>query len=253
MPQYGFLYDQSRCIGCNACVIACKQWHDVPPGPNKWMRVHQWEKGSFPNVRLYHLAISCYHCDNPVCIKACPNEAVRKEDKYGAVLIDQNKCRGTRKCLLACPYGAVQFGGDDPGQKASKCNMCLDRLEQGTAPICVLSCSMRALEFGPIAELRSKYGDLRRLDGMPKDSITRPSVVFIPAERSKKQVIPWDSGKALKLWQARQPDNQDQPLPDVFNDISDVTGTPGNIVGRNRLVMKPKNSKGMLYYTTDDE
>ncbi len=253
MAQYGFLYDQSRCIGCNACVIACKQWHNVPPGPNKWMRVHQWEMGSFPNVRIYHLAISCYHCENPLCVKACPNKAVRKEEKYGAVLIDPDKCRGNRKCWLACPYGAVQFDGDEPGQKASKCNMCVDRLDQGSAPICVLSCSMRALEFGPIDELRNKYGDLKRLDGLPKDSITNPSVVFIPAEATRRQVIPWDAGKALQLWRTRQPDNVDEPLPDVFQEMSDVTGAPGNIVGRNRLVLKPKNGKEMLYYTTDDE
>jgi DMSO reductase iron-sulfur subunit len=158
VTQYGFFIDLSRCIGCNACLIACKQWHDLEPGPAKWMRVYQWEKGSFPQIDLHVLPIPCFHCAKPVCAEACPNQAIAKEEKYGAVLVDSSKCDGQRKCREACPYGAPQFGGDAPGIKMSKCTMCIDRLEQGLAPICVLSCSMRALEFGPIDALREKYG-----------------------------------------------------------------------------------------------
>jgi len=251
MTQYGFFFDQSRCIGCNACVIACKQWHDIPPGPVKWMRVYQWEKRTFPNTRLYILAISCYHCQNPVCIKVCPNEALYREERYGAVLVDNDKCQGTRKCWLACPYGAPQYEGDEPGLKMSKCNMCIDRLEQGLKPICVLSCSMRALEFGLLDELEKKYGSLKRLEEMPKDSITKPAVVFRPAD-SKRQVVPWDSERALQLWQKRQPD-EGKPLPDIFTEICDVTGASESIVGRNKLVLKAKTSQELMYYTTDDE
>ncbi len=250
MTQYGFFFDQSRCIGCNACVIACHQWHDILVVPVKWMRVYQWEKGVFPVTRLHFLAIPCYHCENPVCVKACPNEALFKEQKYGTVLVDSGKCRGTRKCWLACPYGAPQFGGDEPGLKMSKCTMCIDRLEQGLKPICILSCSMRALEFGPLDELTKKYGNLRKLEDMPRDSITRPAVVFKPPER-KRQIIPWDSDKALELWQKRE--LQDELLPDVFSQKSDVTGVPKEIIGRNRLVLKAKNSAELIYYTTDND
>lgn len=251
MTQYGFFFDQSRCIGCNACVIVCKQWYDIPPGPVKWMRVYQWEKGVFPNVKLHILAIPCYHCEKPVCIKACPNGALYKEEKYGSVLVEKDKCEGTRKCWLACPYGAPQYAGDKPGLKMSKCDMCIGRLEQGLKPLCVLSCSMRALEFGPIDELRGKYGELRRLHDMPNDSITGPAVVFKPAD-NKKQIISWDPEKALELWQKRQ-SSGDEPLPDVFPAKSDVTEAPREIVGRNRLVLKAKNSEELMYYTTDDE
>ncbi len=161
MAQYGFLIDLSRCIGCHACLIACKQWHDIAPGPVKWMRVYQWEKGAFPNIDLRVLPLPCLHCAEPVCAQACPNNAIYKEEKFGAVLVDPSKCTGERKCWEACPYGAPQFASDEPGTKMSKCTMCIDRLEQGLAPICVLSCSMRALEFGPIDELMSQYGDAR--------------------------------------------------------------------------------------------
>lgn len=251
MTQYGFFFDQSRCIGCSACVVACEQWHNISPGAIKWMRVYQWEKGAYPHIKLHILAIPCYHCENPVCIPACPNHALYKEEKYGAVLVNQDKCQGTRKCWRACPYGVPQYASDEPGQKMSKCTMCLDRLEQGLKPICVLSCSLRALEFGPIAELRAKYGNLRRLEDMPKDSITKPAVVLKPAD-AKKMVVPWDADKALELWQKRQPE-RGQPLPDIFTAKTDITQPQQSIIGRHKLVLKAKSTAEQLYYTTDDE
>ncbi len=251
MVQYGFFIDLSRCTGCNACVIACKQWHDISPGPVKWMRVYQWEKGSFPNIDLRVIPIPCFHCENPVCIKACPNKAIYKEEKYGAVLVDPEKCRGERKCWQACPYGTPQFESDEPGLKTSMCNMCIDRLEKGLTPICVLSCSLRALEFGPIDELRGKYDGQSQVEELPKDSITRPSVIFKPAD-SKKQIVPWDYRKALELWQKRHSDNS-EPLPDIFADISDVTQAPEDITGRNRLTLKAKTTQEFMFRTMDDE
>ncbi|MDP2917517.1 MAG: FAD-dependent oxidoreductase [Dehalococcoidia bacterium] len=176
MTQYGFFIDLSRCIGCHGCVIACKQWHDIQPGPTKWMRVYQWEKGAFPNIDLRMLTIPCFHCEKPVCAEACPNKAIIKEEKYGAVLVDPEKCTGERKCFEACPYGAPQFENDAPGTKMTKCTMCFDRMEKGDKPICVLSCSMRALEFGPLDEIRKKYNP-RGLEsaGAPACSVSCPA------------------------------------------------------------------------------
>ena len=252
MTQYGFFVDLSRCIGCNGCVIACKQWHDIAPGPVKWMRVYQWESGTFPDTRIHLLPIMCYHCENPLCARACPNGATHKEEKYGSVLIDADKCQGNRKCWRACPYGAPQFETDSTSAvKMSKCNMCVDRLEEGLKPICVLSCSMRAMEFGPLDELISKYGNQRRIDEMPKDTITRPAVVFKPADR-KRQIVPWDHRRALELWQKRR-SRDGATLPDVFKDVNDVTSASTEIVGRNKLVLKAKSNDDFMYYTTDDE
>lgn len=251
MTQYGFFIDLSRCTGCNACVIACKQWHDIPPGPVKWLRVYQWEKGSFPDIDLRVLPVMCFHCEKPVCAGACPNGAIYKEGKYGAVLVKLDRCTGERKCWTACPYGAPQFEGDGPGLKMSKCDMCLDRLEQGNKPICVLSCSLRALEFGPLDELREKYGNLRQIEEMPRGSLTGPAVVFKTAD-PKKQIIPWDGRKALELWQKRHPDSGEH-LPDVFDEFSDVTRGSEDITGRNRLVLKAKDTEEQKYRTMDDE
>ena len=169
MTQYGFFFDQSRCYGCKACSVACKDWYDIAPGPEKWMSVYMWEKGRFPNPSIGILAFNCGHCDNPVCAAACENGAIFKEDKYGAVLIDQDKCKGDRHCFEACPYGAPKFASDEPGTKMSKCTMCIDRLENDQLPLCVASCPMRALDFGPIDELREKYGDVSQIETMPPD------------------------------------------------------------------------------------
>jgi anaerobic dimethyl sulfoxide reductase subunit B (iron-sulfur subunit) len=251
MTQYGFFFDQSRCIGCQSCVVACKQWHDIAPGPVKWMRVYQWEKGGFPAIKLNMLAINCYHCKRPVCVKACPNEALSKEDKYGAVLVNHDRCKGARKCSLACPYGAPQFASNDAGEKMSKCTMCVDRLEEGKNPICVLACSMRAMEFGPIEELEKKYGTLKRLTDMPKETMTQPAVVFRPTD-PKENIVPYDPIRSLELWRTREP-CKGKSLPDVFGDINDVIQDPQEIVGRNKLTLKAKTIEEEMYYTVDDD
>jgi anaerobic dimethyl sulfoxide reductase subunit B (iron-sulfur subunit) len=110
---------------------------------------------------------------------------------------------------------------------------------------------MRALEFGPLDELRQKYGEVRQIEEMPRATITEPAVILKPAD-PKKMVIPWDYRRALELWQKRQPADG-EPLPDIFADISDVTEIPEKVIGRNRLVLKAKNSEELMYYTTDDE
>ena len=79
------------------CMLACQEWNGLPvstetDGSGKWMRVYQWESGAFPNVRLFCLAVPCYHCENPVCVDAA-NGAMYKEPRYGAVLIDPDKAK----------------------------------------------------------------------------------------------------------------------------------------------------------------
>ncbi len=251
MTQYGFFIDLSRCIGCQACVIACKQWYDIKPGPVRWMRVHQWETGAFPNTRLHMLPVTCFHCEDPVCARACPQKAISKETRYGAVIVDSSKCTGERKCWQACPYGAPQYEGDEPGLKMSKCDMCLDRLEEGLKPICVLSCSMRALEFGALDELKKRYGDTVQIADLPKNSLTQPAVIYKPVD-AKKQIIPWDSARALELWQKRQP-SEGAPLPDIFSEPAAVTQPPEGILSRDRLVLKGKTTAERDYHARDDE
>jgi anaerobic dimethyl sulfoxide reductase subunit B len=246
MPQYGFFFDQSRCVSCYACAAACKDWNDIPPGPVKWLRMFEWEKGVFTNVRVNTLFAPCYHCENPVCVDACPNKARYKEEKYGAVLVDPDKCKGTRQCWIACPYGSPQYASDAMGEKSSNCTMCIDRLESGEMPLCVMSCYMRALDFDTLENLMTKYGTNRDLEDVPNSALTAPGVIFKPKD-VKKQYIPYDANKALQLLAKRD------PLPQVFGSPTDVTDVPEGIVGRRKLIMKPRNATELMQTTRNDE
>jgi len=96
--QTGFYFDQARCTGCFACAVACKDWHDVPAGPAKWMRILYNEEGKFPQVFVSFLASPCYHCGQPLCSFVCPNEAITKRDEDGIVVVDREKCREEHPC-----------------------------------------------------------------------------------------------------------------------------------------------------------
>ena len=246
MVQYGFFFDQSRCHGCNICQVACKSWNMLPPGPEKWMRVYQWEKGSFPNVRVHTAAVFCYQCENPVCVDAADG-AMYKEEKYGAVLIDPDKATSAsmRKAFVACPYGAIAFDSDAPDAKASMCTMCIDRLEQDKLPVCVESCPQRAFEFGPFDEIQKKYGANRDLEDLPDSNLAKPAIIFKP-HNPRKQVVPYDANKALTLLQNRE------GLPQVFADKSDVLDIPADTVGRGKLNLHAKSTKELMLQTQDD-
>ena len=196
MTQYGFYFDQGRCYGCKACTVACKDWNDIEPGPEKWMSVYMWEKDRFPHTSIGILAFSCGHCDNAVCMSACDHGAIFKEEKYGAVLVDQDLCEGDRNCFQACPYGAPKFASDEPGTKMSKCTMCVDRLAEGMQPACTMSCPLRAFDFGPLDELIGKYGDVRYCEGMPSPEATKPAfLIWNP--REKTPLLPYDAAEAI--------------------------------------------------------
>jgi anaerobic dimethyl sulfoxide reductase subunit B (iron-sulfur subunit) len=246
MTQYGFFFDQSRCTGCQTCAIACKSYHELPVGPVKYLRIYQYEKGAFPEVRLHMQWVPCYHCEAPVCVDACPAQAIHKEARFGAVLIDSDKCDGCRLCYDACPYGAPVFESDDAGAKAQKCTMCVDRLERGEKPVCVLACPLRSLDFGPVRELMKTYGERRDLDDLPASRTTRPSIVFRP-RREKRKLIPYNAEKALRLFMRRD------PLPPIYSAVSDVTHIPEGLVGRDRLVIKHASGEDLLQRTKNDE
>ena len=246
MSQYGFYYDQSRCIGCHSCTVACKSWHGLPPGPLKYLRIYQYEKGSFPDVRVHIQWVPCYHCQEPVCVSSCPTQAIYKEDKYGAVLIDTEKCDGCRICYDVCPYGAPMFESDEISVKAQKCTMCIDRLELGEQPVCVLACRTRALDFGPLSNLVERYSDRRDLEDMPSSQTTKPSVVFKPSTE-KRQFVPYNAERALELLMRRD------PLPPLFASPADVTTVPAGTVGRGEFVIKHESADDLMRCTRDDE
>jgi len=96
--QTGFYFDQSRCTGCYACTIACKDNHDIPAGPARWLRLSYREEGNYPQLFVSHMVSPCYHCTEPVCAYICPNEAIAKREEDGIVVVDREKCRGEKIC-----------------------------------------------------------------------------------------------------------------------------------------------------------
>ncbi len=180
--QTAFYFDQTRCTGCYTCIVACKDWHDVPAGPAAYRRVTTFEKGLYPDLFVAFLATSCYHCVEPLCVPACPVGAITKRDDNGVVEVDREACLGHDNCDLcldACPYDAPQFGAEE-NPKMQKCNLCQDRLEEDKKPICVDACPMRALDAGPIEEMQKLYGITDEAEGFSFSTACRPAVVFKP-------------------------------------------------------------------------
>lgn len=188
--QLAFSVDIAKCTGCKACQIACKDKNNLPIGV-RWRRVFQYEGGEWikqdgqmipSSVYAYTVSAACMHCENPICMDVCPAAAISKRAD-GIVLIDQDKCIGCRYCSWACPYGAPQFN-EDLGVM-TKCNMCVDLVDKGERPACVESCPYRAMDFGPLDELRQKHGIFAAPAPLPDSNLTRPSVVYSPNRVTK--------------------------------------------------------------------
>ena len=193
MTQLGIYFDQTRCTGCYTCAVACKDWNDIDAGPVNWMRIKTIEKGQFPNLFVAYLASPCYHCQNAPCILACPTKAISKRETDGIVVVDRETCLGNKECrtlcLNACPYDAPQFGPEE-NAKMQKCDLCLERLENGQQTICVEACPMYALDVGPLDKLREKYGKNNVAEGFRYSDRFKPSTIFKakkPLGRGKEQ------------------------------------------------------------------
>jgi anaerobic dimethyl sulfoxide reductase subunit B (iron-sulfur subunit) len=192
--QWGFVHNTADCIGCRACEIACKDKNGLPPGP-RFRRVQYIEGGSYPDVFAYKVNMSCNHCAEPACVPTCPTGALWKRDDNGVVDIDSTMCIGCRRCEAACPYGAPQF--DVEAKVIKKCNMCIDELQAGRKPYCVMACMMRVLDVGPIAKLREGSLEtkavgpndkvVRRIKGMADPELTNPSIAFVPHSKARME------------------------------------------------------------------
>jgi nitrate reductase beta subunit len=103
----------------------------------------------------------CNHCLNPACVAACPSGALYKRGEDGIVLVDQNRCRGWRSCVAACPYKKMFFNWNTG--KSEKCILCFPRLETGQAPACFHSCVGRIRYLGNLLYDASRIADMAKL------------------------------------------------------------------------------------------
>ena len=157
--KLGLAIDLDTCVGCNACVTACKGWNDqgygaplsdqnpygADPSGAFLNRVHSYQVQpeaaaaitvSFPR--------SCLHCDDAPCVTVCPTGASYKRSEDGIVLVNEDACIGCGLCAWACPYGAREM--DQEAQVMKKCTLCVDRIynenlpEEDREPACVRTC-----------------------------------------------------------------------------------------------------------------
>lgn len=184
--QLGFVHNNVDCIGCRACELACKDKNGLPPGP-RFRMVQYIEGGTYPDVYAYKVNMSCNHCAEPACLPTCPTGAIFKRKKDGIVDIDSTLCIGCQRCQAACPFGAPQFIAEQ--NIVGKCNMCVDEIDAGRKPYCVMACMMRVLDIGPIAKLADGTFEtkargpndqvVRQVKDMADPELTKPSIVFI--------------------------------------------------------------------------
>lgn len=187
IKRYGLVFDQGRCVGCEACSIACQSGNKAKAG--FWIWVEKPDKGGkdvswkrFSDPKMIFLPQTCMHCSKPPCVERCPAGAITKRDD-GPVVLDKTMCDGCRVCVEVCPYGAINF--DEETKKAEKCDLCVHRIDQGLEPFCVLCCMGPAIFYGdlndPLSDVSQLVSSGKTFQLKPEKG-TGPSVCYLPYE-----------------------------------------------------------------------
>ncbi|MCX7150392.1 MAG: hydrogenase 2 operon protein HybA [Rhodocyclales bacterium] len=169
----GLLYDATLCVGCKACVAACKTANDNPP---EFSTVdHLWDTPldtsghTFNLIKMYRngtmevkdqetngysfMKTSCMHCGDPSCVSACPVSAMTKDPVTGVVGYNADKCIGCRYCVAACPFGIPKYQYDSPTGRIGKCELCRHRYKDGHYSACAEVCPTGATLYGKTSDL----------------------------------------------------------------------------------------------------
>ncbi|MEH7333291.1 4Fe-4S dicluster domain-containing protein [Neobacillus drentensis] len=218
MTKYVKYVDVTKCDGCRACMVACKNWNDLPAEPTDFLGSVQshpkttadtWnvlqyiehENGKGDLEYLFRHS-SCFHCTDAACEKVCPENAI-SYTKYGSVVIDHDKCVGCGYCVQNCLFEVISLKTykDKNGKeyrKSHKCTMCTDRLEEGLQPACVTTCHTGSMGFGSEeAMLQKAEKRLSEIKGrFPNANIYNPQgvggthTVYVLAEKPSVYGLP---------------------------------------------------------------
>jgi Fe-S-cluster-containing dehydrogenase component len=190
--QVGILYDSTLCVGCNACMPACKKANnmDLDPtgGQDIWDNADDLSDDTLNIIKKFvdgtgvekdkatngfaFIKRQCLHCVDPGCVTACPVTALYKDEHTGIVKYNKDACIGCRYCQIACPYNIPKFEWDDWYPEIVKCQLCDHLVEQGGISACCSACPTGASLFGRVDDLLKE--SKRRLDMKPGVEYTFP-------------------------------------------------------------------------------
>ena len=204
---YGWFIDTRRCFGCHGCEVACKSENEVPLGNYIRQTIYK-DVGQYPQVSRMFLPMACQHCEDAPCLKACPEQAIRK-GPGGSVIIDYELCQGHGNCVQACPYGAIYL--DPVSEQAVKCHNCYHRLEHEMEPACANTCPADAIYFGDLNDPASKVS-------RAKSEATANGVELVQL-RGEKQTMPrmWFAGPAPAEIEERIPKEGESYNNEAYN------------------------------------
>lgn len=188
----GMLYDSTLCIGCKACVVACKQANGMPiesTDENPLWDTPLETSGSTLNViKLYKngsgehkdqeengfafMKRHCLHCVDPSCISVCPVSAMTKDPITGIVEHHKDRCIGCRYCVYSCPFGIPKYEYNEAFGQIQKCQFCAHLQAEGKIPACCDVCPTGATLFGRVDDLKEE--SQRRLQKQPGDKHVFP-------------------------------------------------------------------------------
>ena len=167
--RWAMVVDLQKCIGCQACTLACIMENAVPENSFRTL-VSTYEVHEGAHTGTYMLPRLCNHCEEPPCIPVCPVGATFKRAD-GIVVVDGDRCVGCAYCVQACPYDA-RFINHDTG-KADKCTFCAHRVDAGLLPACVETCVGGARIFG---DLNAAGSQVRQLLDQNQVKVLKPEM-----------------------------------------------------------------------------
>ena len=176
-PLWAKVIDNTRCIGCHACTVACKSENQVPLSVTRTY-VKYVDHGTFPQAQRAFQVTRCNMCDDAPCVTACPTGAMfRRSD--GIVDFDKSICIGCKACIAACPYDAIFINPED--NSAEKCNFCTHRLDVGLEPACVVVCPTEAIMVGDLNDQSSRVSRIVNREAVTvrrPEKETRPKLFY---------------------------------------------------------------------------
>jgi Fe-S-cluster-containing dehydrogenase component len=217
--RFGMVIDTRRCVGCRACMVACKEENKTPPGVFYTVVFDQLIEPRIQDKPLF-MTKPCFHCDDPPCIGVCPVSATFKREQDGIVVVDYDRCIGCRYCMTACPYSArwFDFGenypavaegtpyasepspeygqfrhrkeGTPPIGNVRKCHFCLHLQDEegrynkaeGRWPACAKTCTGHAIFFGDFLDPDSDVSQMlqeRTAVRLKEELGTEPNVFYL--------------------------------------------------------------------------